>query len=182
MAMGIDQVWGFWQQKFLIMEQCIPKGSLPKRKCAPWISKQIFHAICKRNTCYRRAKQTGSPELLSKYKHLRNKVVHMVNKRKRNYLNNLKSASCKDLWKAVKNLNGRQCSIPTLSKFLNLSITTGKLPSAYKTSSVVPIPKTENKSDAKNYRPISLLSVISKILERHIYGKILMHLQSAYPL
>ena len=47
-------------------------------------------------------KQTGSNELLSKYKHLRNKVVHMV---KRNYLNNLKSASCKDFWKAVKILN-----------------------------------------------------------------------------
>ena len=71
---------------------------------------------------------------------------------------------------------------PVLTKFFNLSITTGKLPRAWKTSSVVPIPKAENKSDAKNYRPILLLSVTSKILERHIHGKILMHLQSAYPL
>ena len=274
MAMDIDQAWEYWQQKFLnIMEQCIPKGSLPRRKCAPWISKQIVSAIRKRNTCYRRAKQTGSTELLSKYKHLRNKVVHMVKRGKRDYLNNLKSASSKDFWKAVKNLNGSQCTIPTLNhsgetatsdnekatmlnnffsscfnhsippispsngserpnpidcppellctedevlellcaldtskangpdnisakmlkstavsiapvltKLLNLSIITGKLPSAWKTSSVVPIPKTENKSDAKNYRPISLLSVTSKILERHIHGKILMHLQSAYAL
>ena len=50
------------------------------------------------------------------------------------------------------------------------------------TSSVVPIPKTENKSDARNYRLILLLSVTSKVWERHIQGKILMHLQSAYAL
>ena len=84
---------------------------------------------------------------------------------------------------SAKMLKSTAVSIaPVFTKFFNLSITTGKLPSAWKTSSVVPIPKTENKSDAKNYRPISLLSVTSKILERHIHGKILMHLQSAYPL
>ena len=61
-AMDIDQAWEFWQQKFLsIMEQCIPKGSLPKRKCAPWISKQIVSAIRKCNTCYCRAKLTRKP-------------------------------------------------------------------------------------------------------------------------
>ena len=73
MAMDIDQAWEFWQQMFLnIMKQCIPKGSLSKMKCAPWISKQVVSAIHKRNTCYCRAEQTGSPELLNKYTHLRN--------------------------------------------------------------------------------------------------------------
>ena len=57
------------------------------------------------------------PELLRKYKHLRNKVVHMVKRGKRDYLDKLKSASCKDFWKAVKNLNGRQSSIPTLNHY-----------------------------------------------------------------
>ena len=50
------------------MEQCILKGSLPKRKCVLWISKQIVSAIRKRNTCYCRAKQTASLELLSRIK------------------------------------------------------------------------------------------------------------------
>ena len=41
--------------------------------------------------------------------------MHMVKRGKRDYLNNLKSASSKDFWKAVKNLNGSQCTIPTLN-------------------------------------------------------------------
>ena len=48
------------------------------------------NAICKCITCYQ---QTGSIELMSKYKHFRKKVVHVV---KREYLGNLKSASCKN--------------------------------------------------------------------------------------
>ena len=97
MAMDIDQAWDFWHQKFLIWNSPFQKVlCMPKRKCAPRISKQIVSAIRKCNTCYHRAKQTGSYDFLSKYKHLRNKVVHMVKRGKRDYLNNLKSASCTD--------------------------------------------------------------------------------------
>ena len=39
----------------------------------------------------------------------------MLKRGKRDYLNNLKSASSKDFWKVVKNLNGSQCTIPTLN-------------------------------------------------------------------
>ena len=41
----------------------------------------------------------------------------MVKRGKRDYLDKLKSASCKDFWKVVKNLNGRQSSIPTLNHY-----------------------------------------------------------------
>ena len=45
---------------------------------------------------------------------------------------------------SAKMLKSTAVSIaPVLTKFLNFSITTGKLPSAWKTSSVVPIPKAE---------------------------------------
>ena len=85
--------------------------------------------------------------------------------------------------KSAKMLKSTAVSIvPVLTKLLNLSITTGKLPMLGKHPMWYQFPKTENKSDAKDYRAISLLSVTGKILERHIHGKILMHLQSAYPL
>ena len=52
---------------------------------------------------------------------------------------------------------------------------------AWKASSVVPIPKGNNHTCVSNYRPISSLPILSKLLERHIYGLIFNHL-NLYPL
>ena len=47
----------------------------------------------------------------------------------------------------------------------------GKFPSEWKKANVVPVfKKKENKEEVKNYSPISLLPVSSKILERLSYG------------
>ena len=59
---------------------------------------------------------------------------------------------------------------PTVTHLFNLSLKSGKVPEAWKTSSVVPIPKTHRPSDNLiDYRPISLLSTVSKLLEKHVY-------------
>lgn len=69
---------------------------------------------------------------------------------------------------------------PVLTNLFNHSIQSGQVPTAWKCSSVVPIPKgIEDLSSPKNYRPISLLSIISKILERLIHSKVLKHLQDS---
>ena len=58
---------------------------------------------------------------------------------------------------------------PVLTKLFNLSIATGTVPTAWKTSTVVPVPKCgANTSDPSNYQSISLLSICDKMLERHI--------------
>ena len=67
---------------------------------------------------------------------------------------------------------------PSLTTLFNLSIKTGKIPNSWKLSSVVPIPKTKPASNnSSNYRPISLLSIVSKLLEKHICGFLLSHFQ-----
>jgi hypothetical protein len=43
------------------------------------------------------------------------------------------------------------------------------LPSSWKKANVTPVYKNYNPNDVKNYRPISLLSVISKCMERCVY-------------
>ena len=59
----------------------------------------------------------------------------------------------------------------TLSNALqfNKSISTGKIPKGWKVSSVIRIPKGSNPISMSNYvyRLILLLSIISKLLERH---------------
>ena len=64
----------------------------------------------------------------------------------------------------------------SLKRLFNLSITSGKFPSDWKFARVVPIPKAGVRDNPANYRPISLLSSISKILERHILNVICFYL------
>ena len=55
---------------------------------------------------------------------------------------------------------------PALTKLFSLSIKLGKLPAEWKLPRVNPIPKQGSKSDPSNYRLISLLPVISKLMEK----------------
>ena len=49
-----------------------------------------------------------------------------------------------------------------------MSIASGKLPTYWKSCLVAPIPKEVDNSDLSNCRPISLLQILSKVLEHHI--------------
>jgi len=64
-----------------------------------------------------------------------------------------------------------------LSHIFNLSLTTGVFPSKLKKIRVVPIFKSGNVLECDNYRPISMLSSISKILEKIVAKKLLYHLE-----
>ena len=55
----------------------------------------------------------------------------------------------------------------------NLVYNVGCIPSEWKTSNVVPIHKKDDKSDIKNYRPISLISLVMKVFERIMYEELL---------
>ena len=70
----------------------------------------------------------------------------------------------------------------SLAKLFSLSLSTGRFPILWKSARVVPIPKSGNKTDASNYRPISLLSVVSKLLEKYVYSLLWTHLLENAPL
>ena len=71
---------------------------------------------------------------------------------------------------------------PSVTTLLNLSLRTGCLPKEWKRSSVVPIPKKSSATTPNNYRPISLLSIVSNVLERHVHTLIIDHLHNHHPL
>ena len=71
---------------------------------------------------------------------------------------------------------------PSLTKLFNCSIACGRPPADWKTSSVVPIPKKPGAKSTSDYRPISLLSILSKVLERHFHSLITDYLSTHHPL
>ena len=65
-----------------------------------------------------------------------------------------------------------------LAHIFNLSLTNGTFPEMLKQCRVIPIFKAGSHLECDNYRPISLLSSISKILEKIVAEKLLFHLNS----
>ena len=59
--------------------------------------------------------------------------------------------------------------VKPLCNIFNLSLHSGIFPSQWKKGNVVPVYKKGDKSIAKNYRPVSLLPVFSKLFEKCIY-------------
>ena len=84
---------------------------------------------------------------------------------------------------SAKMLEGTATSIVySLTKLFNQSISQGIFPNDRKIARIVPIPKNSDKLLPKNYRPISILPLISKLLERHVHKLILNHLISFHPI
>ena len=266
----IDQMWECWYKCFMsIMEQCIPRSTLPKGRKLPWVNGHIKHTIRKRNSFWRKSQQNPAYKL--KYKQLRNKVVYLLREGKKTFVQNINPANPKQFWKIVKVLKGKNSSsilvikhngkvltsdqqkadvfnkffhscfntalpplcpnttklepsdcpenllcseqevmeiiaslnifkasgpdqisvrmikgtassiAPVLAQFFNVSIKSGRIPSAWKASIIVPIPKGPSNTDPSNYRPISLLSVISKMLEKIICDRVLRNLETSCP-
>jgi exonuclease III len=63
----------------------------------------------------------------------------------------------------------------TLTYIYNICLEKGYFPNALKKAKIIPIHKSGNTSDPTNYRPISILSVLSKPLEKHIHKHTLKH-------
>jgi hypothetical protein len=62
--------------------------------------------------------------------------------------------------------------IPILVILVNSIFATGKFPEKFKEAVVRPIFKCNSKSDPLNYRPISILNIFAKIVEKSLYNRI----------
>ena len=67
---------------------------------------------------------------------------------------------------------------PHLARLFRRSLDTGILPQDWKLAEVVPIYKKGGKDDPGNYRPVSLTSVVCKVLESIIRNQLMSHLQA----
>ena len=75
-----------------------------------------------------------------------------------------------------------KCSKPVTSTplchIVNSSLRTESFPNQWKLATVIPLHKGGNKLELRNYRPISLLPVPSKLLERVVSIQLTSHLES----
>ena len=68
--------------------------------------------------------------------------------------------------------------VPILTYLVNLSVTNGIFPDCLKMSRVVPLFKGGDSALMSNYRPISILNIFSKILERLVHKQLYNYLES----
>ena len=74
----------------------------------------------------------------------------------------------------------KECAEPLalpLSDLFSLCFRCGTQPSTWKIANVVPVHKRKSKSEAKNYRPVSLLSIVSKVMEKIVNTSIMNYLE-----
>ncbi|CAH0725078.1 unnamed protein product, partial [Brenthis ino] len=71
----------------------------------------------------------------------------------------------------------RDIIVPILTHIVNLCFLTGVFPTIFKISIIHPIYKTGNKNCVSNYRPISVLPALSKIIEKIINKRLISYLE-----
>ena len=66
--------------------------------------------------------------------------------------------------------------LPAITHIVNLSIATQSFPTMWKTAKVIPLFKKEDPLSPQNYRPVAILPILSKILEKAIFIQIIQYM------
>ena len=66
--------------------------------------------------------------------------------------------------------------VPAITHIINLSLRDASFPTSWKKAKVVPLLKKGDALDPKNYRPVALLPILSKILERAVFHQLVDYL------
>ena len=89
-------------------------------------------------------------------------------------LNSSKANGPDNIGNLILKNNADSLSVP-ISFIINKSLAQGSFPNYWEQANVAPIFKKGDRQDYRNYRPISLLSCTSKVLERVVYNKLYDH-------
>ena len=109
---------------------------------------------------------------------------------------NLKLVNEQDVMKIINSLNNssstgvdfidtqtiklvRKQILPAMTKIINLSIQTSVFPNIYKHSQIIPLKKKPSLSnlDCSSYRPVNLLPIPGKIVEKAVFNQLVKYLE-----
>ena len=65
-----------------------------------------------------------------------------------------------------------------LTSSVNESISSGKFPDSLKPSNIVPVHKKKDPTDKCNYRPVSILPLLSKLFEKIMYDRLYIYMNN----
>ena len=91
------------------------------------------------------------------------KLCNNINTNKASCVDNISSQVLKDAF---------LCVVDKITELFNLSFAKSEIPDSWKIAKVTPIPKTGNKKDVSNLRPVSLLPLPSKLIEKIVHKRI----------
>ena len=92
------------------------------------------------------------------------KEINSINNKKANSFNTIPSKILKI---------SSECSADTITSLINKSLTSSKkFPSNHKLADITPFCKKKNPQAKENYRPVSVLPVLSKVFERLMQKKL----------
>ena len=68
--------------------------------------------------------------------------------------------------------------LPAATHIVNLSLEAKEFPSSWKVAKVIPLLKKDDALDPKNYRPVAILPILSKVLERVVFNQIVTYMDN----
>ena len=92
-------------------------------------------------------------------------------------LKNSKSSGLDDVDTYIVKLIAKDI-LPAITHVINLSIRDDIFPTSWKRAKVVPLLKKGDTLDPKNYRPVALLPILSKVLERAVFLQLIQYLDT----
>ncbi|CAB3388510.1 Hypothetical predicted protein [Cloeon dipterum] len=197
---NLNDAWTAWKTTLVgCVSECVPsRKSRPKRRLLPWLDKKLKKMIKIKDELFakwqvektlesrnlfetaRRASQGAVRSRLSlpaprAFPRRKAKRVENHGERRRQlaiHVLDAKSATGPDDVPAVLLKRCAKTLCPSLAHIFNLSLRACDLPTDWKCAAVTPIPKDGEKSDLRNNRPISVTSLVGKLLEKHVRNQL----------
>ena len=178
------------------MKAKIPSRFLSSKRSPPWLSTTLKRCFERRDNSLQTAKESICPNHWYKFRQLCNAAIATLTQTKKEFNNCLALSLChpKSFWGLYRSITSiKQRLLPVLhrckeeatdtivkAELLNKQFTSTftshvNHQTPWKLSHVIPVFKSKDPADAANYRPISLLSLISKTLECQVFNTIMFH-------
>ena len=68
--------------------------------------------------------------------------------------------------------------VPAITHIVNLSISQETFPKAWKNAKIIPLHKKNERTEPKNYCPVALLSILSKIMEKSVFQQVIKYMET----